>query len=93
MPDFPTRVGVNRSPRSSPGAASGFPHTRGGEPHAVTSFYFHVEFRALEFLMHEGDAVIPTKREVALAEQALAWVLLTLANDGDKVGLRRPAFR
>jgi hypothetical protein len=43
--------------------------------------------------MHEGDAVVPTKREVALAEQALAWVLLTLANDGDKVGLRRPAFR
>ena len=55
-------------------------------------FYFHVEIRAPELLMGEGEGVVPTKREVALAEQALAWVLLTLANDGDKVGLRRPAF-
>ena len=86
-------LGVNRPAMGAHLLDAGFPHTRGGEPHAVTSFYFHVEFRALEFLMHEGDAVVPTKREVALAEQALAWVLLTLANDGDRVGLRRPAFR
>ncbi len=55
-------------------------------------FYFHVAIRAPELLLREDDGVVPTKAEVALAEQALAWVLRTLALDGDRVGLRRPAF-
>jgi hypothetical protein len=42
--------------------------------------------------MGEEDGVVPTKREVALAEPALARVLQTLALDGDQDGLRRPAF-
>ena len=42
--------------------------------------------------MGEEDGVVPTKREVALAEPALARVLKTLALDGDEDRLRRPAF-
>lgn len=55
-------------------------------------FYFHVAIRSPELLMPEEDGVMPTKAEVALAESALAWVLRTLALEGDRVGLRRPAF-
>ncbi len=55
-------------------------------------FYFHVAIRAPELLMPEEDGVMPTQADVALAESALAWVLRTLALEGDRVGLRRPAF-
>jgi hypothetical protein len=56
------------------------------------TFYFHVSIREPELLMRSEDEVVPTSSEVVLAERALAWVLRTLALDGDRVGLRRPAF-
>ncbi len=55
-------------------------------------FYFHVAIRSPELLMPEEDGVMPTQAEVTQAESALAWVLRTLALEGDRVGLRRPAF-
>jgi len=43
-------------------------------------------------LVDPAEGEQPTRREVAQAEQALAWVLRTLALEGERVGLRRPAF-
>ncbi len=55
-------------------------------------FYFRVQVRAPELLLRDGDEVMPTDDEIALAQRGLAWVLQTLGFDGDRVGLRRPAF-
>lgn len=55
-------------------------------------FYFYVAIREPVLLLRAEDGVMPTSAEVALVERALAWVLRTLALDGDRVGLRRPAF-
>jgi len=53
---------------------------------------YHVQVREPALLVDPAEGEQPTRREVAQAEQALAWVLRTVALEGERVGLRRPAF-
>lgn len=55
-------------------------------------FFVRVTIRTPELLLGDADGVVPPRREVELAERALAWVLWTLFANGEEIGLKRPPY-
>lgn len=55
-------------------------------------FFVRVTIRTPELLLGDVDGVVPPKREIELAERALAWVLWTLFANGEEIGLKRPPY-
>jgi hypothetical protein len=62
------------------------------DEHTTRQFFVRVTIRTPELLLGDVDGVVPPKREVELAERALAWVLWTLFANGEEIGLKRPPY-
>lgn len=73
-------------PRTAPTSSAG------RSSQTTRQLFVWVAIRAPELLLGEDDGLMPTLREVPLADQVLASVLWSLFANGAAVGLRRSLY-